>query len=326
MQIKKITANKDQFMDLLLLGDESEEMIWKYLDRGELFALYDDDLKTVAVVTKEDENTCEIKNMATYEACQGKGYGSAMMKYIIDYCKNKCHVLLVGTGDVDRILTYYQQFGFVYSHKIENFFIDNYDHEMIEDGKPLKDMVYLKINYPKIAIKQEQIALKPLEDEDVSLFEKWLDKDYIYKWLCPDGATNKADWLNEINERNGNYNFLKHFVAYYNGKKIGYGLYADCFFLKDLEEEGHDFKGLYGDVVGKNHTFEIGYLVGEEEYLNRGVGKIIVQLLEEEIIKIGGKEIAADPSEENTISIKTLLSNGFEKIRDGEYRKFVQIK
>jgi GNAT superfamily N-acetyltransferase len=133
----------------LLLGDESEDMIMKYLNRGELFALYDDDLKTVAVVTKEDENTCEIKNIATYETFQGKGYGSAMLKHIIEYCKGKCSVLLVGTGEVDRILIYYQQFGFVYSHRIKNFFVDNYNHEMIEDGKPLKDMIYLKIEFEK---------------------------------------------------------------------------------------------------------------------------------------------------------------------------------
>ena len=67
MEIKKITENKEQFMDLLLLGDEQENMIRKYLDRGDLFALYAPDLKTVCVVTQEDEKTCEIKNLATYE-------------------------------------------------------------------------------------------------------------------------------------------------------------------------------------------------------------------------------------------------------------------
>jgi hypothetical protein len=34
-------------MDLLLLADEQENMINKYFYRGELFALYDGDLKTV---------------------------------------------------------------------------------------------------------------------------------------------------------------------------------------------------------------------------------------------------------------------------------------
>lgn len=93
--------------------------------------------------------------------------------------------------------------------------------------------------------------------------------------------------------------------------------------MKDLEEEGHDFESLYGDILEKNHTYEIGYLIGEEEYLNRGIGKMIIWKLEEKIIELGGREIAADPSEENAVSIKVLLSNGFKKKSDGDYRKIV---
>lgn len=163
-----------------------------------------------------------------------------------------------------------------------------------------------------------EITLKPLTDEDIPLFDKWLDKEYISKWFGE-----KEDWLHEINERNGEYSFLKHFIVYHNGKRIGYCLYADCFYLKDLQEEGHDFEELYGEVTGPNHTYEIGYLIGEEEYLNKGISKVIIRLLEEIIIGIGGKEIAADPSEENVISIKTLLSNGFSKKSDGDYRKWI---
>jgi len=148
MEIKKISKNKDDFMDLLLLGDEQENMIKKYLYIGDLFALYEnDDLKTVCVVTKEDNETNEIKNLATYEKYHGKGYGTYMLKYIIEEYKNKCKKLLLGTGDIDKILSYYEKFGFIYSHKIKNFFVDNYEHEMFEDGKQLIDMVYLKLEY-----------------------------------------------------------------------------------------------------------------------------------------------------------------------------------
>lgn len=167
-----------------------------------------------------------------------------------------------------------------------------------------------------MTISKNAIELKPLLDEDIVIFSKWLDKEFISKWFGE-----KEDWLNEINERNGKYSFLKHFIVYYNDRKIGYCLHADCFFLKDLEEEGHDFNDLYSDIVEKNHTYEIGYLIGEEDCLNKGIGKIIVQKLEEKIVEIGGKEIASDPAEENIISVKTLLSNGFKKKSDGDYRK-----
>ena len=54
--------------------------------------------------------------------------------------------MLVGTGDVPRALHFYRKNGFEVSHKVENFFIDNYDHPMIEEGVQLIDMVYLKRN------------------------------------------------------------------------------------------------------------------------------------------------------------------------------------
>ncbi|MCL2128607.1 MAG: GNAT family N-acetyltransferase [Treponema sp.] len=147
MEIKKIKENKASFMELLLLGDEQENMVHRYLDRGELYALYDGGLITVSVVTKEAEKTYEIKNIATYEKFQGKRYGSRMIKFIIENYRNKCDLLLVGTGDNEKTLSFYYRNGFVYSHTVENFFTDNYDHPMFEDGKQLVDMIYLKMDF-----------------------------------------------------------------------------------------------------------------------------------------------------------------------------------
>ena len=147
VEINEIIQNKEKFMDLLLLGDEQESMIKKYLYIGELFALYDGDLKTVSIVTKEDENTYEIKNIATYEKYQGKGYGKIMVKYIIEKYKDKCKILLVGTGESERIISFYKNCGFVYSHTVKDFFVNNYAHEMFEEGKQLIDMIYLKIEF-----------------------------------------------------------------------------------------------------------------------------------------------------------------------------------
>lgn len=151
MEILEVTEDKEQYMDLLLLADEQESMIEKYLHRGILFALYDDfDLKTVAVVTKEKDDTYEIKNLATLKIYQGKGYGNAMIKHIIQYCKNKCKYLLVGTGDNENILLFYENLGFTYSHTVKDFFINNYDHKIMEDGKQLKDMIYFKADLSKL--------------------------------------------------------------------------------------------------------------------------------------------------------------------------------
>ncbi|MDO9626539.1 MAG: GNAT family N-acetyltransferase [Methanobacteriaceae archaeon] len=147
MRVEKITDNKKQYLDLLLLADEQENMIDRYLANGDMFALFDDDLKTVCVVVAIDRETCELKNIATYEKYQGKGYAKAMIKFVSDFYKNNYKTMLVGTGDVPSILSFYESCGFEKSHVIKNFFTDNYDHPMFEEGVQLMDMVYLEKNY-----------------------------------------------------------------------------------------------------------------------------------------------------------------------------------
>ena len=144
MRIEKITGNRKQYLDLLQLADEQEDMIDRYLEKGDMFALYDDDLKTVCVVVATDDGTCELKNIATYKKYQGKGYAGALIKFICDLYKKNCKTMLVGTGEVPTILSFYEKCGFEQSHRIKNFFTDNYNHPMFEEGIQLIDMIYLK--------------------------------------------------------------------------------------------------------------------------------------------------------------------------------------
>lgn len=147
MEVKLIKDNKKNFLELLLLADEQESMIDKYLERGELFALYNDDLKSICVVTQESDDACEIKNIATYEKYQKQGYGRNLINYIFDYYKDKYKTIFVGTGDCPYIISFYEKCGFAVSHRIHNFFADNYDHPMFENGVQLVDMVYLRKDF-----------------------------------------------------------------------------------------------------------------------------------------------------------------------------------
>ena len=144
MRIEKITNDKKRYLDLLLLADEQEDMIDRYLESGDMFALYDDDVKTVCVVVAVDDETCELKNIATRKEYQGKGYARALIKFISEYYVNDYETMLVGTGETPKILSFYESCGFKKSHLIRNFFTDNYDHPMFEDGIQLIDMIYLK--------------------------------------------------------------------------------------------------------------------------------------------------------------------------------------
>lgn len=144
MDIKVIKENKKNFLDLLLLADEQEDMIDKYLDRGILFALHDDGLKSICVVTDEGNGDFEIQNLATYEQFQGKGYGGYLLNYVCGHFKNKGSAMFVGTGDTPQMLSFYGRRGFVFSHRIENYMLLHYDNPIFEDGVQLKDKIYLK--------------------------------------------------------------------------------------------------------------------------------------------------------------------------------------
>lgn len=148
MYIVQITEKKKQYLDLLLLADEQEEMIDRYLERGDMFVLQDGHKKTiaVAVVTVEGDNVVELKNLAVLKEEQGKGYGKRMIEYVCKFYSEKYRMLFVGTGDVDVTVGFYKHCGFTYSHRVKNFFIENYDHPIYEDGVQLKDMVYLSRN------------------------------------------------------------------------------------------------------------------------------------------------------------------------------------
>ena len=52
MEIREIKEKKKQYLDLLLLGDEQESMIDRYLERGWMFLLDDGGVRAECVVTE----------------------------------------------------------------------------------------------------------------------------------------------------------------------------------------------------------------------------------------------------------------------------------
>ena len=151
--IKKERENKEQYMSLLLEADPSEKLVRQYLVGGDLFVLtYKNEVACVAVVTKVDDDTCELKNIATKEKYRGKGYAKKMLKYLCDNYKQKYNKMIVGT--TENNIPFYVKQGFdKYEKTIKNFFIDNYEEE-IKDGELIcTDMIYyskdLKMNNSK---------------------------------------------------------------------------------------------------------------------------------------------------------------------------------
>ena len=144
MVIIEVTENKKQYLDLLLLADEQEDMIDRYLDKGRMYVLDDKGIKCECVITDEGNGVLEIKNIATVSEHQGKGYAKALIDFVVKKYKEQYTVLQVRTGDSPLRIPFYEKCGFVRSHSIPNFFTDNYDHPIFECGVQLVDMVYLQ--------------------------------------------------------------------------------------------------------------------------------------------------------------------------------------
>ena len=136
--------DKLQLIDLLLLADESRKMINRYLDRGIMFAIEDNGIKAECVVTDESDGILEIKNLAVDPKFHHCGYGKSLIEFLSENFSDRYQILQAGTGE--NLIPFYEKCGFKISHRIENFFIDNYDHSIFESGIQLIDMIILRRN------------------------------------------------------------------------------------------------------------------------------------------------------------------------------------
>lgn len=144
MKIREVTDHKKEYLALLLLADEQENMVDRYLERGTMYVLEDGGVKAECVVTDEGGGILELKNIAVKPDCQGKGYGKALVDFLVQTYMGQYAVLQVGTGDSPSTIPFYESCGFRRHHLVRNFFTDHYDHPIYECGVQLVDMVYLQ--------------------------------------------------------------------------------------------------------------------------------------------------------------------------------------
>ena len=142
--IREVTENKKQYLSLLLLADEQESMIDRYLDRGRMFVLDEDGVRAECVVTDEGGGVLEIKSIATEPAFQGRGCARRLIEFVASAFRDRFRCLQVGTGDSPLTIPFYEKCGFVRYGRIKNFFTDNYDHPIVEAGVLLEDMIILR--------------------------------------------------------------------------------------------------------------------------------------------------------------------------------------
>ena len=139
--VKKI-ENKEDYIDLLLDADPSKASIDKYLSDSDVYGLQvDENIVSLAVILHIDKNTLELKNLVTKKEYRGKGYAKKLLKSLCGNYKQKYNKMLVGTSENN--IPFYVKQGFdKYEKTIKNYFIDNYDEEIIDGDLQCIDMYY----------------------------------------------------------------------------------------------------------------------------------------------------------------------------------------
>ena len=137
-------------MDLLLLADPSEKSIENYIHEGKVFVSVKNSLVVgVYVLTEMTPEKAEIMNVAVAETHQGKGIGKALVQHAIKTARLLgMESIEIGTGNLSiQQLALYQKCGFRLKEIIHDYFIDNYDEPIFENGIQCRDMVRLSVNF-----------------------------------------------------------------------------------------------------------------------------------------------------------------------------------
>lgn len=141
--IREVGADKKQYMPLLLIGDESELMIGRYIDKVNLYVGFlNEEPIALCAVEPVGADVLEIRNLAVLSDHRRHGYGRRMLEFAESLHPGATFVL--GTGETPSTLRFYKSCGYSYSHRVSGFFTENYPDPIIEEGIVLCDMIYLK--------------------------------------------------------------------------------------------------------------------------------------------------------------------------------------
>lgn len=148
IEIKKVPCNEAP-VALLLEADPSEEKISGYLGRSHCYiARLDSETVGACVIQPLSADLYELMSIAVSPGYQKRGIGSALLDHAITAAAELgARRLEVGTGSFGYQLRWYQRAGFRVVAVERDFFLENYDHPIYEDGVQLKDMLRLTIDY-----------------------------------------------------------------------------------------------------------------------------------------------------------------------------------
>jgi len=146
MNTRKLIKSEPIPYDLLLLADEEQQAIDRYIHQSEIYVVeINSEVVGAYVLCPVGDNTIEIKAIAVKESFQNRGVGKFMLhdaelrSKAMGYRK-----LIIGTPSIaTKQLSIYQKAGFRLYEIRKDFFIDYYSRAIFEDGVQLRDMSVL---------------------------------------------------------------------------------------------------------------------------------------------------------------------------------------
>ena len=142
-------AQRERFMPLLLLADESEQEVRSDMHKGELYAFVGQDEVPVGIVLTIPglQGGIELRAVAVDTTQQNRGIGRRMLAAVIDELRRRgVRRVVVGTANAGiGQLAYYQKAGFRLL-RIERDFCSparGYPAFMEDNGIRLRDMVWM---------------------------------------------------------------------------------------------------------------------------------------------------------------------------------------
>ena len=146
IQFQAIKQNEVPW-NLLLLAQPSRENIQTDLKQGLCHvAKMGSEIVGVFVLVQKSEQLWEITNIAVASKYQGQKIGKTILAQAILVAQNLgAREIEVGTGNSSlNQLAFYQKAGFRIVGVIPDFFIDNYDESIYENGIHCRDLIRLK--------------------------------------------------------------------------------------------------------------------------------------------------------------------------------------
>ncbi len=136
-------ACRNDYLQYLLLADESEEIINEYINDGDMFSIqYENQIVGVALFTFPSEYIVELKNIAIVSTFRGKGLGRLVLDKANSIYQNRNYTtMIVGTANssIENII-FYQKAGFRMA-EIKKDFFKKYPEPIYENGIRASDMI-----------------------------------------------------------------------------------------------------------------------------------------------------------------------------------------